>query len=125
MLNSVTARLMPGTHAQNITGVAEELQDLPPASTVALALALALLVAPPADVPLLLLLPPLLHAASSETAAAPATAMVILRVLNDIVTKLLCSVLPFLRAVPCSERVRGDDCQEAPPGRPCVGGVRP
>ena len=100
MLNSVTARLMPGTHAQNITGVAEELQDLPPASTVALALALALLVAPPADVPLLLLLPPLLHAASSETAAAPATAMVILRFLNDILVKLLCSVLPCLRAMP-------------------------
>jgi len=91
---------MPGTHAQNITGVAEELHDLPPASTVALALALALLVAPPADVPLLPLLPPLLHAASSETAAAPATAMVILRVLDDIVTKLLVSVLPCLRAVP-------------------------
>jgi hypothetical protein len=88
---------MPGTHAQNITGVAEELQDLPPASTVALAL--ALLVAPPADVPLLLL-PPLLHAASSETAAAPATAMVILRFLNDILVKLLCSVLPCLRAMP-------------------------
>lgn len=48
LLNSVTARLMPGTHAQNVTGVAEELQDLPPASTVALALALALALA---DVP--------------------------------------------------------------------------
>jgi hypothetical protein len=105
---------MPGTHAQNITGVAEELQDLPPASTVALALALApalVDVPPPAAV---LLLPDELHAASSETAAAPATAMVILRVLVDIVGKLLCSVLPHLRAMPFSVRARGDDCQEAP-----------
>jgi hypothetical protein len=107
---------MPGTHAQNVTGVAEELQDLPPASTVALALALAPAVAlvdvPP---PAAALLPDeLLHAASSETAAAPVTAMVILRVFNDIVTKLLCSVLPFLRAMPLSVRARGDDCQEAP-----------
>src|SRR5215470_1448539 len=51
-LNWVTARLMPGTQAQNITGVADELQDLPPASTVALALALApaLELVPPAGV---------------------------------------------------------------------------
>jgi hypothetical protein len=102
---------MPGTHAQNITGVAEELQDLPPASTVALALALALVDVPP---PAAVLLPDELHAASSETAAAPATAMVILRFLVDIVVKLLCSVLPCLRAVPSSVRARGDDCQEAP-----------
>jgi hypothetical protein len=109
---------MPGTHAQNITGVAEELQDLPPASTVALALALALVDVPP---PAVLLLPDeLLHAASSETAAAPATAMVILRVLVDIVDRLLCSVLPCLRAVPRSERARGDDCQEAPRASPAA-----
>jgi hypothetical protein len=110
---------MPGTHAQNVIGVAEELQDLPPASTVALALALALAlvdVPPPAAV----LLPDELHAASSETAAAPATAMVILRFLVDIVAKLLCSVLPCLRAVPSSVRARGDDCQEAPRAGPAA-----
>ncbi len=114
LLNSVTARLMPGTHAQNVTGVAEELQDLPPASTVALALALALALVdvPPAAG---LLLPDELHAASSETAAAPATAMVILRVLVDIVVRLLCSVFPFLHAV--AAPARGGDCQEGPPGR--------
>jgi hypothetical protein len=107
---------MPGTHAQNVTGVAEELQDLPPASTVALALALALALAdvPPPPVAVLLLPDELLHAASSETAAAPATAMVILRVLVDIVVRLLCSVLLHLRAMPLSVRARGDDCQEAP-----------
>jgi hypothetical protein len=57
----------------------------PPATTVTVGLALAVLAgvlaAPP---PPLLLLPPLLHAASSEMAAAPATAVVILRVLDDI-----------------------------------------
>jgi hypothetical protein len=105
---------MPGTHAQNVIGVAEELQDLPPASTVALALALALALVdvPPAAV--LLLLPDELHAASSETAAAPATAMVILRVLVDIVTKLLCSVLPHLRAVPSSVQARGTTARKLP-----------
>jgi hypothetical protein len=106
---------MPGTHAQNVTGVAEELHDLPPASTVALALALALALADvPPPVAVLLLPDELLHAASSETAAAPATAMVILRVLVDIVVRLLCSVLLHLRAMPLSVRARGDDCQEAP-----------
>src|ERR1700691_3285256 len=45
LLNSVTARLIPGTQAQNVIGVADELQDLPPASTDALALALAVAVA--------------------------------------------------------------------------------
>src|SRR4051812_41802575 len=83
LLNSVTARLMPGTHAQNITGVAGELRDWPPASPVALALARALADVPPAEVPLLL--PDELHAASGEAGAAPATVMVILRVLVDIV----------------------------------------
>jgi hypothetical protein len=102
---------MPGTHAQNITGVAEELQDLPPASTVALALALALVDVPP---PAVLLPAELLHAASSETAAAPATATVILRFFNDIVTKLLCSVLPFLRAMPLSVRARGTTARKLP-----------
>jgi hypothetical protein len=101
---------MPGTHAQNITGVADELQDLPPASTVALALAPA--VVPPAVVPPLL--DELLHAASSETAAAPATATVILRVLDDIVAKLLCSVLPYLRAMPLSGRARGTTARKLP-----------
>src|SRR5580692_10207440 len=51
LLNSVTARLIPGTHAQNVIGVADELQDLPPASTLALALALALAVAVLLDPP--------------------------------------------------------------------------
>src|ERR1700727_3650008 len=71
LLNSVTARLIPGTQAQNMTGVDDELQDLPPASTVAdaLALALALVLVPLAAV---LDDPLLLHAASSEMAAAPA-----------------------------------------------------
>jgi hypothetical protein len=103
---------MPGTQAQNITGVAEELQDLPPASTVALALALALADVPPADV--LLLPDELLHAASSETAAAPATAMVIPRFFNDILVKLLCSVLPCLRAMPLSVRARGTTARKLP-----------
>src|SRR3984885_14856467 len=63
LLNSVTARLIPGTQAQNVIGVADELHDLPPASTDALALALALAVAL-ALVPLAAVLddPLLLHA---------------------------------------------------------------
>src|ERR1700683_497877 len=80
LLNSVTARLIPGTHAQNVIGVADELQDLPPASTLALALALAV-VAGVLDVDVLVeLLPLLLHAASSDMAATPVTVAVILRV---------------------------------------------
>jgi len=98
LLNSVTARPIPGTQAQNKTLVALGLHE--PATTVTVGLALAVLagelVVPP---PVLLLLPPLLHAASREMAAAPATAVVILRVLDDILVKLLCSVLPCLRAV--------------------------
>ena len=97
LLNSVTARPIPGTQAQNKTLVALALHE-PPATTLTLGLALlagALVVPPPA----LLLLPPLLHAASIQMAAAPATAVVILRVLDDILVKLLCSVLPCLRAV--------------------------
>ncbi|HMH36229.1 MAG TPA: hypothetical protein VK584_04765, partial [Streptosporangiaceae bacterium] len=82
LLNSVTARPIPGTQAQNKTLVALGLHE--PATTVTVGLALAVLagelVVPPAAA--LLLLPPLLHAASSEMAAAPATAMVILRVLD-------------------------------------------
>jgi hypothetical protein len=98
-LNSVTARPIPGTQAQNKTLVALGLHE--PATTVTVGLALAVLagelvVPPPAA---LLLLPPLLHAASIQMAAAPATAVVILRVLDDILVKLLCSVLPCLRAV--------------------------
>src|SRR5580692_1558752 len=120
LLNSVTARLIPGTHAQNVIGVADELQDLPPASTLALALALALVVLldPPEaaleDDPLLL------HAASSERAAAPATAAdtraglrAIARngFLDLIVTRLLCSVLPCFCGCRCPPVVAayGDD----------------
>jgi hypothetical protein len=95
LLNSVTARPIPGTQAQNKTLVALGLHEpLPTTVTVGLALAVLageLVVPPPAA---LLLLPPLLHAASREMAAAPATAVVILRVLDDILVKLLCSVLP-------------------------------
>jgi hypothetical protein len=96
-LNSVTARPIPGTQAQNKILVALPLHE-PPATTLTLGLALLAgeLVVPPAAV---LLLPPLLHAASMQMAAAPATAVVILRVLDDILVKLLCSVLPCLRAV--------------------------
>src|SRR5882757_5081262 len=94
-LNSVTARPIPGTQAQNKTLVALALHE-PPATTLTLGLALAVLagelVVPPAALVLL-------HAASIQMAAAPATAVVILRVLDDIVVKLLCSVLPCLRAV--------------------------
>jgi hypothetical protein len=95
----VTARPIPGTQAQNKTLVALGLHEpLPTTVTVGLALAVLAgeLVVPP---PALLLLPPLLHAASIQMAAAPATAVVILRVLDDILVKLLCSVLPCLRAV--------------------------
>jgi hypothetical protein len=121
LLNSVTARLIPGTQAQNVIGVADELQDLPPASTVAdaLALALALVVDPVAAV---VLLPLLLHAARSERAAAPATAADTRagprastwnRFLDDIVARLLCSVLPYLSAVaavpPVVAACGGDD----------------
>jgi len=100
LLNSVTARPIPGTQAQNKTLVALALHE-PPATTLTLGLALAVLagelvVPPPAA---LLLLPPLLHAASREMAAAPATAVVILRDLDDMLARLLCSVLPCLRAV--------------------------
>jgi hypothetical protein len=119
----VTARLIPGTQAQNVIGVADELQDLPPASTVAdalaLALALALVVDPVAAV---VLLPLLLHAARSDRAAAPATAADTRagprasdwnRFLDDIVARLLCSVLPCLSAVaavpPVVAACGGDD----------------
>src|SRR5271170_7808522 len=75
LLNSVTARLIPGTQAQNMTGVADELQDLPPASTDALALVLALALAVAVDEDDEddegELLPLLLQAASSKMAAAP------------------------------------------------------
>src|SRR5207247_4632748 len=74
LLNSVTARPIPGTQAQNKTLVALALHE-PPATTLTLGLALAALagelVVPPAA---LLLLPPLLHAASVQMAAAPANA---------------------------------------------------
>src|SRR5580698_10156276 len=117
LLNSVTARLIPGTQAQNVIGVADELQDLPPASTVAVAL--ALVVDPVAAV---VLLPLLLHAARSDRAAAPATAADTRagprasdwnRFLDDIVARLLCSVLPCLSAVaavpPVVAACGGDD----------------
>jgi len=85
----VTARPIPGTQAQKRTLVALGLHE-PPATTVTVGLALAVLAGVLAEPPpvllllLLLLLPPLLHAASSEMAAAPAIAVVILRVLDDI-----------------------------------------
>src|SRR5215469_6819935 len=41
LLNSVTARLMPGTQAQNVSWAALEEHDLPPARTDAAGLALA------------------------------------------------------------------------------------
>jgi hypothetical protein len=79
--------------------VALELHE-PPATTVTLGLALAVLAGVLAEPPpLLLVLPPRLHAASSEMAAMPATAVVILRVLDNMVAKLLCSVLPCLSAM--------------------------
>jgi hypothetical protein len=85
-----------------MTGVADELQDLPPASTDALALALAVAVDEDdeddeddeGE-----LLPLLLQAASSKMAAAPEAVAVILRFLHDILAKLLCPVLPFWCAV--------------------------
>jgi hypothetical protein len=97
----VTARLIPGTQAQNVIGVADELQDLPPASTDALAPALAVAVDPddeddPDDAELL---PLLLQAASIKMAADPAAAAVILRGFDNILARLLCSVLPYLCAV--------------------------
>src|ERR1700677_4459323 len=109
LLNSVTARLIPGTQAQNMTGVDDELQDFPPASTVADALALALvLVLALALVPLAAVLddPLLLHAASSEMAAAPATPAVILRVFDNILARLLSSVLPCCVRLPRPPVVR-------------------
>jgi hypothetical protein len=95
----VTARLIPGTQAQNVIGVADELQDLPPASTDALALALAVAVDPDDEDDEAELLPLLLQAASTKMAAAPAAAAVILRVFDNILARLLCSVLPYLFAV--------------------------
>jgi hypothetical protein len=68
-LNAVTARLIPGTQAQKVILVALELQDLPPASTEALGLALLLAVPLAAAVPLLVPLLP--QAATSATAARP------------------------------------------------------
>src|SRR5580704_1158288 len=99
LLNSVTARLIQGTQAQNVTGVADELQDLPPASTDALALALALAVDPDDEDDEDELLPLLLQAASTKMAAVPAAAAVILRVFDNILARLLCSVLPYVCAV--------------------------
>jgi hypothetical protein len=88
-----------------MTGVDDELQDFPPASTVADALALALA---PVLVPLAAVLddPLLLHAASSEMAAAPATPAVILRVFDNIMARLLSSVLPCCVRLPRPPVVR-------------------
>ena len=69
LLNSLTARPIPGTQAQNVTFVAEEFLQEPPATSVALELALALALEEPAAAGLVLLPP---HAASRESAAAPA-----------------------------------------------------
>ena len=69
LLNSLTARPIPGTQAQNVTFVAEEFLQEPPATSVALELALALALEEPAAAGLALLPP---HAASRESAAAPA-----------------------------------------------------
>jgi hypothetical protein len=63
----LTARPIPGTQAQNVIFVAEEFLQEPPATSVALELALALDEPAAAGLPLL---PP--HAASRESAAAPA-----------------------------------------------------
>src|SRR3984885_3533067 len=111
LLNSVTARLIPGTQAQNMTGVDDELQDFPPARTVAdaLALALALVLVPLAAV---LDDPLLLHAASSEMAAAPATPAVILRVFDNIMARLLSSVLPVCVRWPRAPRSCGGGCDD-------------
>src|SRR5580693_10750674 len=92
LLNSVTARLIPGTQAQNVIGVADELQDLPPASTDALALALAVDPDDEDDEDDAELLPLLLQAASIKMAAVPAAAAVILRGFDNILARLLCSV---------------------------------
>ena len=67
LLNAVTARAMPGTQAQKVIFVALELQDAPPASTLAAGLAEALAVPP------VLLVPLLPQAASSASAATPAS----------------------------------------------------
>src|SRR5262249_13959097 len=86
----------------------------------ALALAPALELVPPAGV--LDELPLLLHAASSEMAAAPATAAVTLRVLDDIVARLLCSVLPWLGAIAAAAPAREDDPHGSPrAGRAAAG----
>jgi hypothetical protein len=68
-LNSVTARPIPGTQAQNVIFVAEEFLQEPPATSVALELALALALDEPAAAGLPLLPP---HAASRESATVPA-----------------------------------------------------
>jgi hypothetical protein len=98
---------MPGTQAQKVILVALELLHEPPASTVTLgdALAAALLADEAGELDELDELDELLHPASSERATAPTTAVTILslpgtsggcrnRVLDDILAKLLCSVLP-------------------------------
>jgi len=97
--------------------VAVELHE-PPATTdtlgLALALALAVVFGAPAaeadDV-----LAPLLHAASSEMAAAPAAVAVIFRVLDNILARLLSSVLPCLPAVAAAVPARGSTPRK-PPG---------
>jgi hypothetical protein len=81
---------------------------LPPASTDALALALALAVDADDEDDEAELLPLLLQAASIKMAAAPAVAALILRVFDNILAKLLCSVLPYL----C---VRLPRCSPLPP----------
>jgi hypothetical protein len=69
LLNSLTARPIPGTQAQNVTFVAEEFLQEPPATSVALELALALALEEPAAAGPVLPPP---QAASRESAAAPA-----------------------------------------------------
>jgi hypothetical protein len=114
----VTARPIPGTHAQKVILVALELLHEPPASTVTLGDALAAVLdeADDADDAAELdeLDELLLHPASSERATAPTTVVVMRtgllnpgllgradttarcrnRVLDDILARLLCSVLP-------------------------------
>lgn len=70
LLNSVTARFMPGTQAQNVSWVVLEEQDAPPASTDADGLALAL---PPLAPPDGVDGAPVPQAASVTAAAAPAS----------------------------------------------------
>jgi hypothetical protein len=109
-----------------MTGVADELQDLPPASTDALALALALAVDPDDadDADEAELLPLLLQAASIKMAAVPAAAAVILRVFDNILARLLCSVLPYLFAV--AALLSWPPAAAGPPGRAaCVRRRRP